>query len=473
MNFLTNRCFRSFVIVTLAITQLAWPILGQEKGSLAGEHFYVKAKLIIDPASGRTIENGIIEVSGGKIIRLGNAVAFSIPKDSQVVDYSDKFIIPGLIDTHAHLYTYLTFGHSTNDALPNLFLASGVTTILAPGSGNPEGDIALRNKVDSGRAVGPRIFLAGEYIDMQPLHVPWMEPVNTPEEAKAKLDYWVSRGATAVKIYASMRGEIMRTVITYAHQRGVKVNGHIEVTTWGEAIEMGIDVLHHGIYAMKEVMPEGIPDQAIGMVNFAPPEYDKYYQAIIDVDLKSPKFQAVFNAASAAKVVFVPTVVALESPDAVIDHMSEQQQYYSADAWKKVEGRFNAERKKYAVLLVQKNVDFVREANKAGVMLSTGTDMTNLQVLPGWSLFREMELFGEAGMKPIEILKAATYNGAWAIGRTDMIGSLESGKMADFVVLNANPLDNISNVRQVFRVVKNGTIYDPADVLKPVKGKIH
>ena len=435
--------------------------------------FFVKAKLAINPATNLTIENAIIEVSGGKIIAVGKAKDVSIPAEAKVFDYSDKYVIPGLIDTHAHLYTNLIFGHSTNEALPILFLANGVTSILSPGSGNPEGDIALKNRIDSGRAVGSRLFLAGEYLDMEPLRVPWMEPIRTPEEAKAKLDFWISRGASAVKVYTGMKGDLFRAVIHYAHQRGVKVNGHLEDTTWLEAIEMGIDVLHHGIYSFPEIMPKDIPPQTIGMVNFAPPEYDKYYQAILDTDLQSPKIRAVFNAAAKARVVFVPTVVALEPPDAGKDRMTEQQPFYAPNAWKKVEGRCNADKRKYALLLTQKNVEFVRDAHKAGVMLATGTDLTNLQILPGWGLFREMEIFAEAGLKPMEILKAATYNGAWAIGRTDMIGSLETGKMADFVVLNANPLDNISNVRTVFRVVKGGAIYTPDEILKSVKGRIH
>lgn len=436
-------------------------------------HYFVKAKLVINPADEKTTENAIIEVSSGKIVKIDKSENVKIPTDSQVFDYSDKFIIPGLIDTHAHLYTNLIFGHSTNPALPPLFMAGGVTSILSPGSGDPEGDIALKNRVDSGRVIGPRMFLAGEYIDMEPLNVPWMEPVRTPEEAKAKLDLWFSRGTTAVKVYTGMRGEMLRTVINYAHQRGFKVSGHLERETWGNAIEMGIDVLHHGIYSFPEIMPKDIPPQTIGMINFAPPEYDKYYQTIIDADLKSPQIQSVFKAAADSKVVFVPTVVALEPPDAVKDFMSVQQPFYAPEAWKKVEMRFNAEKRKYALLLAQKNVEFVREANKAGVMLSTGTDETGLQMLPAFSLYREMEIFNEAGMKPMEILKAATYNGAWAIGRTDLIGSLETGKAADFVVLNANPLENISSVRQVFRVAKNGTIYIPEEVTKSLKGKIH
>jgi imidazolonepropionase-like amidohydrolase len=83
-----------------------------------------------------------------------------------------------------------------------------------------------------------------------------------------------------------------------------------------------------------------------------------------------------------------------------------------------------------------------------------------------------MDIFAEAGLPPMAILKAATYNGAYAIGRTDQVGAIETGKLADFVVLNANPLDHIGNVRSVYRVVKNGVIYDPEELLKTREGKI-
>ena len=91
-------------------------------------HYFVKAKLIINPADGKTIDNAVMEVSSGKIVKIEKAKDFKIPTEAQVFDYSDKFIIPGLIDTHAHLYTNLIFGHSTNPALPPLFIAGGVTS---------------------------------------------------------------------------------------------------------------------------------------------------------------------------------------------------------------------------------------------------------------------------------------------------------------------------------------------------------
>lgn len=250
--------------------------------------YYLKVRAAINPSDGRVVENAIVQIASGRILNIGSADQLAPPPGANVRDFSDKFLIPGLVDTHAHLYTSLVFSHSTNAAVPPMLLAGGVTSILSPGSGDPEGDIALKNRVDSGRIAGPRMFLAGEYIDMEPLRVPWMEPVGTESEARTKLDRWFERGAGAVKVYTGTKGNILRFVISYAHQRGVKVSGHLEDTSWGDAITMGIDVIHHGIYSFPEVMPPGIPAQAIGMVNFAPPEYDRFYQAIVDADLKSP-----------------------------------------------------------------------------------------------------------------------------------------------------------------------------------------
>ena len=114
-----------------------------------------------------------------------------------------------------------------------------------------------------------------------------------------------------------------------------------------------------------------------------------------------------------------------------------------------------------------------RMAHEAGCILTTGTDQVGFGMLPGYSLWREMEIFAEAGLAPMEVLKAATCNGAYALGRSDLLGSLENGKLADFVVLDADPLANISNVRRVHRVVKGGILYMPQDHLKPLIGKYH
>jgi imidazolonepropionase-like amidohydrolase len=121
---------------------------------------------------------------------------------------------------------------------------------------------------------------------------------------------------------------------------------------------------------------------------------------------------------------------------------------------------------------IPKNKELVRRARAAGCILTTGTDVVVLTLLPGWSLWREMDLFAEAGLSPMEVLRAATWNGIYAIGRTDQLGSVEAGKLADFVVLDGNPLESLANVRRVHRVVKGGVVYDPRELLKPLEGTV-
>jgi imidazolonepropionase-like amidohydrolase len=120
---------------------------------------------------------------------------------------------------------------------------------------------------------------------------------------------------------------------------------------------------------------------------------------------------------------------------------------------------------------LKKNMEFIRLAHTAGCILTTGTDLVNFAMLPGFSLWHEMEIFGRAGLPPMDVLKAATVNGAYALGRSDLLGSVEAGKLADFVVLDADPLKTISNIRKVHRVVKDGVIYAPEELLKPLISK--
>ncbi|MGI8745629.1 MAG: amidohydrolase family protein [Bryobacteraceae bacterium] len=431
-----------------------------------------KVRKLIDPASGKVVENASIVVAGGRILDVSNASSATVPAGAKVDDFGDRYIIPGLIDTHGHLYSNLINGHSSNEALPRLWLAGGVTSVLAPGSFNPEGDIAIRNRIDSGALPGSRFFLAGEYLQMSPPET-GMAPIRTPAEAKLRIELWASRGISAVKLYNGMQGEIMRTAVAYAHEHGLRVLAHLGATTYQEAIDSGVDVIYHGAYAFPEIQPKDMPAEAVGMIHFAPPEFDKYYEALVTADLAQPRVAAVMRSAARSAVVFAPTLVALEPPNMTVHHMEEQRKYFSPEAWKKVEGRATAVERPYARKLLEKNLEFTRDAHAAGVRLALGTDLTNLQQLPEFGLWREMELFAEAGLTPMEILRCATVNGAFAIGKSHQIGSLEPGKLADFVVLDADPLAHISAVRSVYRVVKSGVVYEPDALLKPAIGKIH
>jgi imidazolonepropionase-like amidohydrolase len=438
----------------------------------AADHLLFRCKLLINPSTGEAIPDAVIETDGGKILRAGKAGA--IPAGAKLVDFTDRYVIPGLIDTHGHLYARVDLKQrrwvKTDARLPIFYLAAGVTTVGDPGSMDGAADIDLRNRIDAGQLPGPRYFLAGEYIDMPPLIVGWMTAVKTPEEARKRVDQWGERGASAIKIYASAHGDVLRAAIDQAHEHSMRVWAHVGAVTFQEAMDMGVDQLFHGAPVMPDTRRPGITQR-----NWS--EWNKETAAL---DLGHPKIQAMFRTAAERKVVLTPTAVVselAEPGDYDKHHMEEQKPYYAPSAWEQVVRQLKGPPPSWypAEVMaeeVKKNKEFIRRAHAAGCLLSTGTDYVVLTMLPGWSLWREMEIFAEAGLPPMEVLKAATWNGAYAVGRTDQLGSVEAGKLADFVVLRANPLDNISNVRQVDRVVKGGVVYDPQELLRPLIGKV-
>ena len=427
------------------------------------EHLILQCRLLIDPASGKTFRDPFIEINNGRIMRIGTGKMFKAVKTAKFIDFREKFIIPGLIDTHGHLFGGLTKRHTTSDILQALYLAAGVTTVRSPGSQEPEGDIGMQYRIDSGRFIGPRYFNSGPYIEGDPVTVAWMQPVKTPEEVRLKIDQWLRSGATSVKIYAAMKGELLRTAIEHGHSYGVKVIGHIGAVSYREAIEMGIDELFHGILAMPDVIPADTNRT----------DYKKFYAALAQTDMKSEEIRDIVRMAAEYNVVLTPTAGVFDPIDWEACRMEEQKKYYSPEAWAVLEERYRQPMIPNAKELQAKNIEFIRMAHGTGCLLSTGTDQVGFMMLPGFSLWREMEIFTEAGMRPMDVLKAATLNGAYAIGRSDMIGSLKPGRLADMVVLDANPLKDISHIRKVHRVVKGGVIYEPENLLKTAVGRVH
>ena len=168
-----------------------------------------------------------------------------------------------------------------------------------------------------------------------------------------------------------------------------------------------------------------------------------------------------------------PTADVMEPIELERNHLEEQKKYYTPEAWAKIEQRIKKPMFPDAEQILENNKIFIALAYKAGCILTLGTDQVGLSLLPGFAIWREAEIFSEAGVKPMDILKAATCNGAYAIGRSDLIGAIDSGKLADFVALDANPLEDISNLRKVHRVVKGGILYEPAKLLQPFVGKVH
>lgn len=449
---------------TLAIVSAVLSIAAQgqtKRIKPRAEALLVKCKLLINPANGSVIENAAIQVNNGKIMRVGRASDLGTPAGYRVIDYSDKYVIPGLIDTHAHMYGGIQFRITTNENGPVLLLASGVTTACGPGSMDPGGDLAMRRRIDTGFWEGPRYFLAGEYLEMDPVTVRWMNPLFTPEEARLKIDYWASQGATAIKMYARMSGEIMRTSAEHAHEMGLRVYAHVGATEWKDAIEMGVDELFHGVLALPEGMPKDLRDDAQGSRD----------QAIARMDLNQPAVREALRLAAERKVVLSPTAVVREPIDMEKQHMADQKRFFVPSTWEMIEKMAKQPPSPAVIGVMNKQREFIKAADRAGCILATGTDYVVWRLLPGFSLWREMELFAEAGLPPMKILKAATWAGAYAIGRTDQLGSIEPGKLADLVFVAGDPLKDIKDAAKIQRVMVDGRSYTIPELTAPFSAK--
>jgi hypothetical protein len=228
----------------LLLVPVGWALVDKDTRRVKPpvEHLYFKCRLLVNPASRATLADAVIETNGGTILRVDAASVFALPSDARVIDFRDHYIIPGLVDTHGHLYarTHLKSRWQKADRrLPLFYLAAGVTAVGNPGSMDASGDVALRNQIDAGELPGPRFFLAGEYIDMPPNLVGWMEPVTTPQEARAKVRKWAGQGVAAVKIYSSAHGDVLRAAIEEAHEHSLRVWAHVGAVTFQQAIVVG------------------------------------------------------------------------------------------------------------------------------------------------------------------------------------------------------------------------------------------
>lgn len=463
---LKRRMWARLSCAFLTSLMIACPVLtavGQTKRiKPADEHLVFTCKRLINPRTGEILDDAAIEVNGGRVLRVGKRQDIGVPEGAKLVDYSDKYVIPGLIDTHGHLYTGVTYRQTSNPSTPNFYLAAGVTSIGDPGSMDPGGDIALRNRIDSGLWAGPRYYLAGEYLEMAPVTVGWMNPVSTPEEARLKVDRAAAEGFTLIKTYAQMHGDVLKAAIDEAHEHGMRVTSHIGAVSYKEAISMGVDEIFHGVLVMSDTRPKGVDQR----------DFDKWGQETTELNLNDPEIQNVFKMAAESRVILCPTAVVMEPLDDAKFHLEEQKKYYTAEAWQALHEIAKKLDRPYSKATMEKQKQFIKMAADAHCLLSTGTDLVVLLMLPGYSEWREMEIFAEAGLTPMQILQAATINGAYAVGRSDQIGSVEPGKLADFVALDADPMANISNVRQVYKVVKGGIVYDPDQLRKPWVNRI-
>ena len=427
-----------------ALAEISKKISGSRAETLA-----IVGGTLIDGAGGEPVLDSAVVIEKGHIIAAGPRAKVKIPRGATKVDARGKTILPGLWDMHAH-FEQVEWGP--------IYLAAGATTVRDCGN-EFEFLISVRDAIQHNRGLGPRLLLAGVVDGTGPLTL-GIEAVDTPEQAKAWTDRYHDAGFQQIKIYSSVQLEEIKVIADEAHRLGMTVTGHVPHGLDAyQTIEAGQDQINH-IQYVANIMRPALPAEATrtdrlsanANVNLDSPEAQKALAFLVDHGtVVDPTLAlAEFYTANTTKppATFEPGVNKV--PPELAEQLSGSEPPSPlTDLLQKV---------------FEKDVAIVGALHRAGIPVVAGTD----QAVPGHSLHREIELYVQAGFKPMEAIQAATIAPARAMGLDKELGTIEPGKRADVIIVNGNPLENIHNIRKVEFVVTNGTMYNCAELWRSV-----
>ncbi len=396
---------------------------------------------VVDGLTADTKRDMTVIVEGGKIMLIGPRKDTAIPRDARVIDVTGKTLIPGLWDMHAH---------SNQVQWAPAYLAGGVTTIRDNGN-EVEFATAFRDAVEQKGALGPDILLAG-MTDGEGILGNGIIRARTPEEARNVVAMYYSKGYRQIKIYNSLKPEIVKVLAEEAHKLGITVTGHVPraVGNAREAVELGMDMLSHQGLFLSVLFPGvsfdvmRVKKLLLGEITLAQidsaTEFFLKHKTVLDptiaLDIKAS----------------LPTGAPVESvmPDV-------GRQAYELWEGKRFQKGLTPEKAQEARKNVVKAMDIIGHFVRAGIPVVAGTD----NAVPVFSLYLEIESYSKLGhLTPLQALQSATIVPARAMGLALHTGTLEAGKEADIAILEKNPLDSIDNIRSVSAVVTNGNYYE-------------
>jgi imidazolonepropionase-like amidohydrolase len=423
-----------------------------------GALVFVHARLL-DPARGLVRPGTTVVISGDRITAVGDDGQVAVPAGAEVVDAQGKTLMPGLWDMHVHL--------STLDGL--LHLAAGVTTVRDMAN-DTDFLLDMRRRVDAGEALGPHILLAGFIDGPGPYAGPSKVLVATKEEALKAVDRYKELGYEQVKLYSSLDPALVPPIIERAHHLGMRVSGHIpNGMTAEQAVRAGFDEIQHVNFLFLNFLS--------GFDTRTPARFTQLGEHAAELDLGSAKVKAFLALLKEKKTVSDPTVNAFEGMltgrdgqldpglAPVADRLPPQVRRELFGGGLPVPpGMDQRYRDSFRALL-----NMVRALHDTGIPIVAGTDS-----MAGFGLQRELELYGQAGIPNLDILRAATIVPAQVMKRDKDFASLETGKMADVILVDGQPDQKISDIRRVVLTVKGGVVYDPAALyteigVKPVE----
>lgn len=408
---------------------------------------------LVDGTGAPPMADTTVLLEGDRISAIGPSAQVAIPPDATRVDVHGKTILPGLWDMHAH-FEQVEWGP--------LYLAAGVTSVRDCGN-EFEFITAVRDAIRDGNGLGPRILMAGVVDGAGPLSL-GIQRVDNPEQAREWVRRYHAAGFSQMKIYSSMTRDNVAAVAREAHALGMTVTGHIpEGMTLREGIDAGLDQVNHISYVLEAMLPDGAMPPLSHRLERS--------QARASVDVSSERARDTVRFLKERNIVIDPTVALFELQSAApskpyssfepgVARVAPELGVVFAPPTQAPSDPMPALRD----TIVKKELEIIGSLHEAGVTIVAGTD----QAVPGFSLYRELELYVQAGFTPMEAIQAATVVPARVLRRDQDLGTVQVGKIADLIVLGKNPVESIHNIRSVERVVVGGVLYDSQPLWRAV-----
>lgn len=426
-------------------------ILGQPQPASKSKPIVFTHATVIDATGAPAQPEMSIVVADGRIVALGRTGKLRIPRGAQVINATGKFLIPGLWDMHIHAGGY----ENGKKHFPNL-IAHGITGVRDMGTPLDE-ILQLRQEVDEGKILGPRLVIAGPLVQGPlPFKMPVFISVNNEAEAKQAVTSLKERGVDFIKVQDALPRDLYLAVAAEAKRQRIPFAGHappfisaLEASSAGQRSIEHLGGRFYGVLLACSDREAELTERVRAIVNGVmkalneqkEPDDSGIFRARLTKPLvesfSGQKAAALFSTFLKNQTWQVPTLVAQPLRQAI----NERKDLSEEDV-------------RFGKKLLQQQLDLVRAMQRAGVKIMAGTDFP-----PERSrLHEELALLVEAGLTPTEALQCATRNPAVFLGRLDSLGTIERGKIADLVLLDANPLDDISNIRKINAVVFGGKL---------------
>jgi imidazolonepropionase-like amidohydrolase len=433
---------------------LAWGLPGVDSVAADDRPVVLRGLNVLTMSGAPPLQDATVVVVGGRIQSVGARSSTAVPAGARVVEGGGGWLSPGLWDAHVHL-------SKTRSSALGLFIANGITSVRDAG-GDHEELSRWRREVEAGKRLGPRIVMAGPYLEAaarvarqradpieeraEPVErTRW--PIGSPEDANRVVAQVAALGVDFLKIRTTASRETYFAIGEAARRAGKKLTGHAEGKTPEDILRAGHILVDHPIL----------------------PPLDQQ-----TVDRRQASFRALARAGHAMVATLSPWFTSSLAPDdrvtpilndeaGLVDRRRRYLSKFLIIDWKEQA----AEREpgfldRLRPLLTGALRD-LREMKQAGLTFLAGSDVGVLLIFPGWSLHEELRLMvSELGFTPEEALVAATRSPARFFGQENILGTIEPGKLADLVLLEANPLTDIANTGRIAAVMRGGRVYDRA-----------